>query len=457
MEKMHKTKWDKIISGIMLAVSVTWFVIQKLTGFFSNIGLEEINEIIPFIAVFSVFCMVWSFIWDQKIDYLYKNLQVYQSDYNNKFLEARKELKELLVAELSKPQLIESKILFEREANLVEYLSLKHNSSDYAQIYIITNDVEVENDDFGDVICTNIINNHQYVYMTPFKENAFIEKLNATLFQKKPSNIDKSLLEAAIKKNIRHIQNKDFFKTLPESSNMVIYQKKQQIAYNDNNTVLYGFYSFQNGPIRYQDQDIKSYFYTTMTYKLASIIVNYIEDLMKEKDKISLSSTNYITKKAEIRRSEACVCDGLFCKTAIEPGEVILKKGGRFILKKDLNKDLFQNVMYVQVSADYVVSSLTPGEDMTLGFPINHNCRQPNCSFKSAIEIVAARKINPGEEILIDYAYFDPEYAKFKCNGCNNCIRANLSEDDIKKELQKKDVLVRVSPYLKKLFQEHSG
>lgn len=449
---MHKTKWDKIISGIMLVVSVIWFIIQKLTGFFSSIGLEEINDIIPFIAVFSVFCMVWSFIWDQKIDCLYKNIQVYESDYNNKFLDARKELKGLLVAELSKPQLIESKILFEHETNLIKYLSLRQSSSDYAQIYVITNDVEVENDDYGDVICTNIINNHQYVYMTPFEENAFMEKLCETLFQKIPHNIDKSLLGAAIQKNIRHIQNKDFFKILPESSNMVIYQKKQQIAYNDRNAVLHGFYSFQNGPIRYHD--INSYFYNTMTYELASKIVNYIENLTKEKEKINLSSTNYITKKAEVRKSEEYMCNGLFCKTAIEPGEVILKKGGRFILKKNLDKDLFLNVMYVQVSADYVVSSLTPGEDMTLGFPINHNCRHPNCCFKSAIEIVATRRINPGEEILIDYAYFDPEYAKFTCKGCDNCIRTCLSEEDIKKELQKKDVLIRVSPYLKILLQE---
>lgn len=447
---MRRKKWDKISSGIILVTSLIWFVIQKLTGFFSNVGLDEINEIIPFIAVFSAFCMVWSFIWDQKIDYMYNKIQAYESDFVNNFLEVGGELKELLVAELSKPQLVESRILFEYETDLTNYLSLKTDSSEYAQIYVITNDVGVENDDFGDVICKNIINNHQYVYITPFEENTFMEKLCETLFRTIPDNIDISLLDAAIHKNIRHIQNEDFFKILPEYSDMVIYQKRQNIAYNSRNSVLHGFYSFQNGPINCHD--VSCYFYNAMTNELALKIVNYIEGCLKEKGKVNLSSANYISDKTEIRNSEAYMCNGLFCTVPIEIGEVILKKGGRFIRKSDLERDLYLNVKYIQVSEDYVVSSLTPSEDKALGFPINHNCRHPNCGFKSAIEIVATRRINPGEEILIDYAYFDLKYAKFKCKGCDNCIRIDLAESAIKEQLQKGDILERVSPYLKKII-----
>lgn len=447
---MRKKKWDKISSGIILVISLIWFVIQKLTGFFTKFGLDEINDIIPFIAVFSAFCMVWSFVWDQKIDYMYNKIQTYESDFVNNFFDAKRELKELLVAELSRPQLIDSRILFEYETDLIQFLSLKPESSEYAQIYVITNDVGVENDDFGDAICENIINNHQYVYITPFEENAFMEKLCETLFRTIPNNIDRPLLDAAIHKNIRHIQNEDFFKILPEYSDMVIYQKKQHVAYNNRNTVLRGFYSFQNGPINCHN--INCYFYNTMTNELAIKIVNYIEGRLNERGKVNLSSTNYITGKTEIRNSEAYMCNGLFCTIPIESGEVILKKGGRFVLKKDLDKDLSSNVKYIQVSEDYVVSSLTPSEDKTFGFPINHNCRHPNCGFKSAIEIVATRRINPGEEILIDYAYFDPGYAKFECKGCDNCARAGLTESDIKEELQKDDILKRVSPYLKDII-----
>ena len=82
---MRKKKWDKISSGLILLVSLIWFVIQQLTGFFTKIGLDQINEIIPFIAVFSAFCMVWSFVWDQKLDYVYGKIQTYENEFMEKF------------------------------------------------------------------------------------------------------------------------------------------------------------------------------------------------------------------------------------------------------------------------------------------------------------------------------------------------------------------------------------
>lgn len=448
---MRKKKWDKISSGVILVLSVSWFIIQKLTGFFTKFGLKEIDQIIPFIAVFSVFCMVWSFVWDQKIDYLYYKIQKYESDFINNFNDAQKELKKLLVAELSKPPLIESRILFEHETHLTEFLSLKANSSDYAQIYVITNDAGVENENFGDAICENIINNHQYVYVTPFEESEFMGKLRETLFRTIPSAIDKTLLDAAIHKNIRHIQSEEMFKFLPGYADMVIYQKKKQVEYNKRNTIISGYYSFQNGPILV-DSEVGCYFYNTMTYERASEIINYIESLLKKNEKINLSSANYITKKAKKGMSEKYMCNGLFCTTQINQGEVIFQKGGRFILKGDLDEDLFLHTMYTQVNADYVVSSLTPNEDKAFGFPINHNCRNPNCGFTSAIEIVATKDIKPGEEIVIDYAYFDPGYKKFDCKGCDNCTRKKLNENEIKEELQQNSVRERLSPYLKEVF-----
>lgn len=444
MRAMQKKIWDKFPSIIIMVLSIIWFFVEKSKGFFTNMGFNEINDIIPLITVFSAFYTVCSFVWDQKFASLYKQIEEYEEELNG-------ELKELLVAELSKPQLIESRILFEYETNLINYLSLQPENGEYAQIYVITNDAGVENNDFGDAICENIINNHQYVYVTPFEESTFMERLCETLFRTKPDNIDKKLLDAAIRKNIRHIQDENFFKILPEYSDMVIYRKRQQVAFNSRNEVLRGFYSFQSGPKN--DHNVNCYFYNTMTNDLAQKIVGHIEKWLKENGKIDLSSENYITSNAEIKRSEVCGCYGLFCTKEIKKGEVILKKGGRFILKKNLDNELFSNVKYIQVSEDYVVSSLTPADDRTLGFPINHNCRHPNCGFASAIEIVATRRIDSGEEILIDYAYFDPDYARFTCKGCDNCSRTSCKGSDIKEELQKGDaVLERVSPYLKDII-----
>lgn len=444
---MRKTKWDKIISAIIFFVSIVWFIIQKLTEFFSNLGLNEINEIIPFIAVFSIFCMAWSFIWDRKLDYLYSQVESFESKYLDNFMKEKNLLKELLVAELSKPELTESRLLYDFEMNLDHSLSLRRNRGDYAQIYVVTNDVDVENDKFGKAICKNIIDDHQYVYLTPLEDEVFIEKLRETLFRVIPNDINKFLFETAIYKNIRHIQNIDFFKILPDYSDMVIYQQKQPAQLSSRPGNLHGFYSFQNGPIN--NHDVDSYFYNTMTNGLATKIVEYIDGLLKENKKANLSSTNYITEKAEIRVCESDMGRGLFCKETIEAGELIMKKGGRFILKKDLDQELFSNVKYIQISMEHVVSSRTYSEDTELGFPINHDCKRPNCCINSAIEIVATKRINKGEEIFIDYAYFDPFYFKFTCKGCENCDRVNLSGDEIINNLKNNNVDNKISPYLR--------
>lgn len=155
---MKKTKLDKIISGLIFVVSVIWFIVQKMTGFFTNNGLEEIDQIIPFIAVFSLFCMIWSFVWDQKLERLFSKIREHNENFKNDNCKIQGELKELLIAELSKSPCIESRILFEYETHLEDFLSLKQSSGDYAQIYVITNDAKVESDSFGIPICENIIN-----------------------------------------------------------------------------------------------------------------------------------------------------------------------------------------------------------------------------------------------------------------------------------------------------------
>lgn len=256
-------------------------------------------------------------------------------------------------------------------------------------------------------------------------------------------------MEAAIKKNIRHIQNKELFKILPEYSDIVIYQKKAPVTFCTPNTVIHGFYSFQNGSAS-DIPGLGCYYYSDMTNERALSIATYIDKLLIERKNNDLSSANFITEKAEIKWSNQCECNGLFCKEKIKKGEVIFKKGGSFILKEDLDKTLLENTMYIQVNTKYVVSSLTV--EQNAGFPINHNCRNPNCGFASAIEIVAIKDIEPGKEIFVDYAYFDLDYKRFSCKNCTSCVRENYDKVAIEKELTKESVVKNVSPYLKDYF-----
>lgn len=279
-------------------------------------------------------------------------------------------------------------------------------------------------------------------------------KLKETLIRTKPPDIDINLLMAAISKNIIHIQNKEFFSILPEYSDMVIYKKKRVVPYDMRDAVLRGYYSFQNGPRTCEG--IHSYFYCKMTNEFALRVTRYIDDLLSKTTKVDLSVQNYISDKVEIKSSPFHGY-GLFCKTECRDGipkdELIFKKGGRFILKEDLSPDLLASVKYIQVSKYYVVSSIAFNEDMKIGFPINHNCKKPNCQFETPIDIVASRHILPGEEILIDYAYFAPSYQRFDCGGCNNCSRKLLDEIDIMRELKTPNIVNQISPYLRDIVQ----
>lgn len=449
-----KNKWDKILTVIVFVASVAWFFVEKMTSFFTQNGWTEINQIIPFISVLSAFYGVESFVWDKKINLLNRELRDHEDTLSSTVQSTVDNLCNSVMAELSKPELTESRVLFQIETDLTNFLNLTSGTSEYAQIYVITNDADVENADFGDAICQNIIKNNQYIYLTPHNDHEFMAKLKETLIRAKQSNIDINLLLAAISKNIRHIQSEDFFSILPEYSDMVIYKKQRVVPFNMRDTVVRGYYSFQNGPRTCEG--IHSFFYCKMTNEFALRVTRFIDDLLSKTTKVDLSAQNFISNKVEIKSSQLHGY-GLFCKTecsdGIAEGELIFKKGGRFILKENLHPNLLACVKYIQVSEHCVVSSIAPNEDEKIGFPINHNCKQPNCRFETPIDIVASRNILPGEEILIDYAYFTPSYQRFACAGCSNCSRKTIDEMSIMRELKAPNVVNRISPYLRGTVQ----
>lgn len=450
-----KTKWDKILTAIVFVASIAWFLVEKMTAFFTQNGWTEITQIIPLISVLSAFYEVESFVWDKKIDLLNRKLTDHENTLSSTTQSTVDDLRRFVMAELSKPELTESRVLFQIETDLTNILNLTSGTSEYAQIYVITNDAGVENEDFGDAICHNIINNNQYIYLTPHNEHEFMAKLKETLIRTKPPDIDINLLMAAISKNIRHIQNKEFFSILPEYSDMVIYKKERVVPFDMRDAVLQGYYSFQNGPNLCEG--IHSYFYCKMTNEFALRVTRYVDNLMSNTTKVDLSAQNYISDKVEIKLS-SLHGHGLFCKTeckdGIPEGELIFKKGGRFILKENLSPDLLASVKYIQVSKHCVVSSIALNEDMRIGFPINHNCKKPNCRFETPIDIVASSHILPGEEILIDYAYFDPSYQRFTCKGCNKCSRKPLDDKvGIMRDLKTSNVVNQISPYLRDAVQ----
>lgn len=439
---MKRSKWDKIVAITSFAGTVILFVWDKLAQLFDN--FPDLQVAITVTSVLSLFYFIWSFTWDDKFQSIYKKLasdQEYLISRQNDFNDA---LSTKVKSSLIKHKNIESRILAEFETDLSSFLHLSPNSSDYAQIYVITNSYEVESEGFGDIICRNIISNHQYIYVTPFDNKKFIDKLHDKLFESIPAGIDKHFLEAAVRKNIRHLPSMSFFDWLPDYSDMVVYAKKQFFRGAANNNDIHGYYAFQNSEI--EIENTKCYYYSKMTIDMA----RRVEKIIQESMHFDLTFSNWVSPKAEIGDSEKGG-RGLFCKERICQGDTIFIKGGKFIKKNDLAVNLKKTARYLQVSNDFVLSSVDSNEDQDIGLPINHSCRMPNCGFneKNPIEIVAKQDIEIGSEILIDYAFFDPSYVQFNCKCCTSskCTRQGQSQADILKSLAaSKEYL---SPYLR--------
>ena len=450
--KIKRSKIDKIGSFVVFIGTIVLFVLENTKDFLTQKGFVELAFIVPFVSVLSLFCFIWSFIWDNKIITLNKK-QTEDNTYTtdkvtqtvNELINTSEELKKCVKDALEKDDKIESKMLYDLETNLDRFLSLNKSSGEFAQIYVITNSPSVENDSFGNAICKNIIDNNQYVYVSPFDEKTFMNKLHATLFKVCPSNIDKYLLETAFQKNIRHLQKKEIFDLLPEYSDIAIYVKKKPVVYDQRIDQYFGYFSFQNQAIKIEDTEC--YYYKKLSQARAGKIAECIEKELKNKPNLSIN--NFISDSVEMRISPYGG-NGLFAKKDIKKGELVFKKGGALIPKDTLNKELFDKNQYIQISDTYVVSSQNYDENNDIYLPINHSCRNPNCSFNTPIEIIASKDISSGQEILIDYAFFDPEYCKdFNCKFCSSgqCMRKTKNPVEILNEVrQRKEIL---APYLR--------
>ena len=428
---MRRSRLDKFIAYAMVGITIVLYVVDELVKDWIPPNKSEFKILIVFIGALSLFAGLWSTIWDNKIEKLNSNLSAQQKKLLNKQVESNKALKETVNSALRVQSRIESRILSECENDLYSFLEIDPASSEYARIYIATNDSRVETEDFGDAICRNIIHNHQYIYMTPFETWDFMEKLHDELFKTIPDGIDRYHLEAAFQKNIQHYSSPDFFKLLPAYSDMVVYTKNVVTPYSPTKKAPLGYYSFQNGPILINGVDC--YYYNEMPDEMAATLISHLcSGIASQWDS---SIKNFENESYVQTRNTSISGKGLFAVQTIPKGTIIFKKGGRFIERDKLPARLLSNIQYIQVSSKMVLSSINTQDDNKLGLPINHSCRNPNCGFSvdNPIAIVTTDEVKKDDELLIDYAFFNPSYQKFQCAYCKKgtCSRQVLSPDAI--------------------------
>jgi uncharacterized protein len=130
---------------------------------------------------------------------------------------------------------------------------------------------------------------------------------------------------------------------------------------------------------------------------------------------------------------------GLFAKTAIVKGEIVVVKGG-YVLTKE-QRDRIGNELgpsEIQITQTLFIGPTIPAEREGGMMHLNHSC-EPNVGLQGQIVFVAMRDIAADEELTVDYAMFDDDTYEMRCRCRGKRCRGLVTGVDWRKpELQKR-------------------
>jgi len=158
--------------------------------------------------------------------------------------------------------------------------------------------------------------------------------------------------------------------------------------------------------------------------------------------------TSYLTDKCSVQNRDVNGGKAVYARAVIEPGELIAVWSGR-IISPDKLEELEPEIRRhtVQVEEGLYLASLTPDEPPDY---INHSC-EPNAGLDGQVAIVAMHRIQPGEEVTIDYATCDGSaYDEFDCECGSAFCRGRVSADDWRNPILWERYAGHFSPYLQR-------
>ena len=142
---------------------------------------------------------------------------------------------------------------------------------------------------------------------------------------------------------------------------------------------------------------------------------------------------------------------GLFTSANIASGKLILTFGGCLLpLSNRRSTDVIPSTA-IPLSENIILAECTNAQK-DLSDYINHSCN-PNIGFRDAISIIAIKNIKKGEELVIDYAFWevDPSWKlKHDCNCGNKNCRGTISGVDWKQIKSTHIHFNYLSPFLKR-------
>ncbi len=156
----------------------------------------------------------------------------------------------------------------------------------------------------------------------------------------------------------------------------------------------------------------------------------------------------YISPKVQIK-SSLISGKGMFAKEDIFKGEVIIKWGGIFFTKKEIENINAKDYLIIQIDDDlYSVEKNGKFED---DYYINHSC-DSNLWMNDSRTFIARKSIKKAEEVTVDYSLFEAEnyVAKWKCNCGSSFCRKNITGKDYQIEEVQQRYKNHFSPLINK-------
>lgn len=163
---------------------------------------------------------------------------------------------------------------------------------------------------------------------------------------------------------------------------------------------------------------------------------------------MSPDSTAYLTDKCEVQNRDVTGGKAVYARDALETGELIAVWSGRIVGADELDELLPEIRRHtVQVEERLYLASLSPDEPPDF---INHSC-EPNAGLDGQVAIVALHRIQPGEEVTIDYAMCDGSpYDEFECECGSTLCRGRVTGEDWRNPTLWERYAGHFSPYLER-------
>src|SRR3989338_1202280 len=139
----------------------------------------------------------------------------------------------------------------------------------------------------------------------------------------------------------------------------------------------------------------------------------------------------WLSWKGEVRGSTIHGL-GVFAKASIKAGEEVGVLGGVIVPKSEI-REYWKTMGHVgiQINDNFFIVPTDRKELEDKGV-FNHSC-EPNLGFKDNITLMAIKDIEPGRELVFDYAFNETYHGTFKCNCGSKQCRGTIQPDDWKR------------------------